>query len=64
MIQYSLCNLFLVGGGKGGSLFNCHSSILTNTWINTMPEGKVVNVSEERQSGFFFYFLFGYDLNC
>lgn len=29
-----------------------------------MPEGKVVNVSEERQSGFFFYFLFGYDLNC
>lgn len=56
MIQYSLCNLFLVGGG--GSLFNCHSSILTNTWINTMPEGKVVNVLEEGQFGVFLFLFF------
>lgn len=54
MIQYSLCNLFLVGG----SLFNCHSSILTNTWINTMPEGKVVNVLEEGQFGGFLFLFF------
>lgn len=59
MIQYSLCNLFLVGGG---SLFNCHSSILTNTWINTMPEGKVVNVLEEGQFGVFFVFIFYLDM--
>lgn len=60
VIQYSLCNLFLVGG----VFLTVIPLILTNTWIS-LPEGKMVNVLEERQFWFgFFKILFGYHLNC